>query len=101
MNRRAFLKTLGAGCAGLTTAGAYAQQVRPYDILIRNGEVRSPGQTFRSRSDIAILDGRIAAIEESIAADRALDVVNASGLYVTPGLIDLHTHCFWGGTATG
>ncbi len=101
MNRRAFLKTLGAGCAGLTTAVAYAQQVRPYDILIRNGEVRSPGQTFRSRSDIAILDGRIAAIEENIAADRALDVVNASGLYVTPGLIDLHTHCFWGGTATG
>jgi dihydroorotase len=101
MNRRAFLKTLGAGCAGLTTAGAYAQQVRPYDILIRNGEVRSPGQTFRSRSDIAILDGRIAAIEENIAADRALYVVNASGLYVTPGLIDLHTHCFWGGTATG
>ena len=101
MNRRAFLKTLGAGCAGLTAAVAYAQQVRPYDILIRNGEIRSPGQTFRSRSDIAILDGRIAAIEENIAADRALDVVNASGLYVTPGLIDLHTHCFWGGTATG
>jgi dihydroorotase len=101
MNRRAFLKTLGAACAGLTTAGAYAQQVRPYDILIRNGEVRFPGQTFRSRSDIAILDGRIAAIEENIAVDRALDVINASGLYVTPGLIDLHTHCFWGGTATG
>jgi dihydroorotase len=101
MSRRAFLKTLGAACAGVTATVAYAQQVRPYDILIRNGEIRSQGQTFRSRSDIAILDGRIAAIEENIAADRALDVVNASGLYVTPGLIDLHTHCFWGGTATG
>ena len=99
MNRRAFLKTLGAGCAGFTAAVAYAQQVRHYDILVKNGEIRSQDR-LRSRSDIAILDGKIAAIEDNIAADRALDVVNASGLYVTPGLIDLHTHCFWGGTAT-
>jgi dihydroorotase len=101
MNRRAFVKALGAGSAGLVAALAHAQQVQPYDILIKNGEIRDPGRTFRRRADVAILNGRIASIEDNIAADRALDVINASGLYVTPGLIDLHTHCFWGGTATG
>jgi predicted amidohydrolase len=101
MNRRTFLTTLGAASAGYITALSYAQQVQRYDILIKNGEIRDPGRGFQKRSDVAISNGKIAAIEENIAADRALDVINASGLYVTPGLIDLHTHCFWGGTATG
>jgi dihydroorotase len=69
--------------------------------VIRNGEIRDPGRGFRSQSDVAIQDGRIAAIEDNIAADRALDVIDARGLYITPGLIDLHTHCFWGGSGIG
>jgi dihydroorotase len=101
MNRRAFVRTLGAGSAGLIASLSYGQQVQRYDILIKNGEVRDPGRGFRSRSDVAILDGRIAAIEANIAADRALEVIDARGLYVTPGLIDLHTHCFWGGSGIG
>jgi dihydroorotase len=101
MNRRTFLRTLGAASAGFTTALSYAQQAQRYDILIKNGEIRDPGRGFQKRSDVAILDGKIVAIEENIAADRAPDVINARGLYVTPGLIDLHTHCFWGGTAIG
>jgi dihydroorotase len=94
MNRRAFVKALGTGSAGLVAALSYAQQLQHYDILIKNGEVRDPGRGIRSRSDVAILEGKIAAIESSIAPDRALDVIDAAGLYVTPGLIDLHTHCF-------
>lgn len=101
MNRRAFVRTLGAGSAGLVACLSYAQQVQRYDILIKNGEVFDTGQGTRNRVDVAIMNGRIAAIEPNIAADRALEVIDARGLYVTPGLIDLHTHCFWGGSGIG
>ena len=65
---------------------------RRFDILIKNGEVRDPSRNFRQRADVAVLDGKIAAIEPNIPADRGLDVIDANGLYVTPGLVDLHTH---------
>jgi len=71
------------------------QRQRRFDILIKNGEVRDPSRNFRQRADVAVLDGKIAAIEENIPADRSLDVIDARGLYVTPGLVDLHTHCFF------
>jgi dihydroorotase len=101
MNRRTFFKAIGTASAGVVASLSYGQQPQRYDILIRNGEVRDPGRGFRSRSDVAILDGKIAAIEPNIPADRALDVIDAKGLHVTPGLIDLHTHCFWGGSGIG
>jgi dihydroorotase len=50
---------------------------------------------------VAIQDGKIAAIEESIPPDRGVDVIDARGLHVVPGLIDLHTHCYHGGTGIG
>ena len=93
MTRRTVLRTLAA--AGLT-ASAASPQTRRYDILIKNGEVRDPSRGFRQKSDVAILDGKIAAIEPNIAADKAIDVVDAKGLYVTPGLVDLHTHIHTG-----
>jgi dihydroorotase len=95
MQRRTFL---GAGFAG---AVASAQGQRRYDLLIRNGEVRDPGRGVRRKADVAIQDGRIAAVEDSIAPERAWDVIDAKGLYVTPGLIDLHTHCYWGAYGLG
>ena len=101
MNRRTFVRILGAGSVGLIGGLAYSQQAQRYDILIKNGEIRDPGRGIRKRADLAILNGTIADIAENIASDRALDVIDASGLYVTPGLIDLHTHCFWGGSGIG
>jgi dihydroorotase len=92
LTRRAFLGAAGA---------AALAQARPYDLLIRGGEVRDPGRNFRARADVGILDGRIAAIDPAIPAERGREVIDARGLYVTPGLIDLHTHCFWGGSAIG
>jgi dihydroorotase len=68
------------------------QRQRRFDILIKNGEVRDPSRNLRQRADVAVLDGKIAAIEANIPADQGLDVVDATGLYVTPGLVDLHTH---------
>ncbi len=93
MIRRNFVKTLAAAPAAL-----YAQTRRPYDILIRNGEVVDLARKVRRRADVALSEGKIAAIEDSIPADRALDVIDAKGLYVTPGLVDLHTHCYHGAT---
>lgn len=85
--------------AGLVMAGGVAGQApeRPYDLLIRNGEVRDPGRGFRARADVGIREGRIAAIGPSLPAANARDVVDARGLYVTPGLVDLHTHVYFGG----
>ncbi len=100
MIRRHFLQTLAS--APLAGAGALAApQPGPYEILIRNGEVRDPGRSLRQRADVAIRDGKIAAIQANIPPEQALDVVDATGLYVTPGLVDLHTHCFYGAGRIG
>jgi len=101
VNRRAFVRTLGAASVGVIGGLGYSQQTQRYDILIKNGEIRDPGREFRKRADLAILNGVISDIADNIASDRALDVIDASGLYVTPGLVDLHTHCFWGGSGIG
>lgn len=53
------------------------------------------------RADVAIKDGKVAAIEPSIPADQAANVVDATRQYVCPGLIDLHTHVYWGATYWG
>ncbi len=94
LNRRNFL----AAAAALAQAQAPG---RRYDLLIRNGDVRDPRRGFRVRADVAILDGKVAAIDTHIPSDRARDVIDARGLYVTPGLVDLHTHCYHGGTGLG
>ena len=95
MTRRGF-----AGLLAGTAASGLSQGPR-YDIVIRGGEVRDPRRGFKARADVAILDGKIAAIEEQIAPETARDAVDARGLYVVPGLIDLHTHCYWGATDLG
>ena len=44
---------------------------------------------------MAIRDGKIAAIESSLPAEKARDVIDARGLYVVPGLVDMHTHIYY------
>ena len=70
---------------------------RPYDLLIRNGEVRDPESGTKARADVGIRDGKIAAIESSLPVEKAREVIDARGLYVVPGLVDLHTHIYYGG----
>ena len=67
-----------------------------YDLLVKGGEVLDPGQGLRGVMDVAIQGDKIAAIEPSIPAAQAADVLDATGMLVTPGLIDLHTHLYWG-----
>jgi len=94
MTRRVMLGALGA--AGGFSPPARAQRTRLYDILIKGGEVIDPSRGFRQVADVAVLDGKVAAIEPEIPAQRGIDTVSARGLFVTPGLIDLHTHIHHG-----
>lgn len=73
-------------------------RVKPYDRIIRNGMVVDGSRQPRFRADIGIRDGRIAAIGRLDPADAA-EVLDATGLIVAPGFVDLHTHydaqLFW------
>jgi len=71
-----------------------------YDLLLRGGHVIDPKNKIDGRRDVAIKDGRIAAVAAGIPETKAVKTVNVAGLYVTPGLVDLHVHVFAGtGTA--
>ena len=69
---------------------------QPYSIVIKGGYVIDPKNNIHDIMDIGIADGRISSIAKKIDASGALQVVDAKGLYVTPGLIDIHAHVFVG-----
>ena len=63
-----------------------------YEVLIKGGQVFDPARDVRGVYDVAISQGKIAAIERDIAPTQAQRVIMAQGLLVVPGLVDLHTH---------
>ena len=65
-----------------------------YDLLLQGGHVVDPANKLNAVRDIAIKDGRIAAVAENIAPSSATQVISARGKLVTPGLIDTHAHVF-------
>jgi dihydroorotase len=72
----------------------------PYDLLFVGGEVLDPGGGQTGRLDVAVRGGRIAAVGAGLGRE-ATEVVDVTGLLVTPGLVDLHTHVqpgagYWG-----
>jgi dihydroorotase len=72
----------------------------PYDLLIRSGEVLDPSHGLRGARDVAFAWGRVAAVAPAGTIDpqAARGVIEAAGCLVTPGLIDLHTHVYVGGS---
>ncbi|PGH39470.1 MAG: amidohydrolase/deacetylase family metallohydrolase [Candidatus Nephrothrix sp. EaCA] len=66
-----------------------------YDLVIKGGRVIDPKNKINEAMDIAIRDGKIEAVAKHIDAKQA-QVVDAKGLIVTPGLIDIHSHNFFG-----
>ncbi len=73
----------------------------PNDLILRGGRVVDPSQNLDAVIDVAFSDGKVAAIGNGLPADAATDVRDVTGRIVTPGLIDLHTHVYWGGTSLG
>lgn len=71
-------------------------QTRQYDLLLQGGHVIDARNNIDAVRDVAIRDGRIAAVAQHIDPAQAFKVVNVSGLYVTPGLIDIHVHVYAG-----
>jgi dihydroorotase len=80
----------------LGTPIARAQTPR-YDLLLKGGHVIDPANHVDAVMDVAVSKDKIAAVERDIPAGQAGKVVDASGLYVTPGLIDIHVHIGHGG----
>lgn len=74
-------------------------QGQAIDILLNDGHVIDPRNQIDSRMDVAIVDDKIFQVTKEIPTKLAKRVIDVAGFYVTPGLIDMHTHVFHGTTS--
>jgi dihydroorotase len=65
-----------------------------FDLLLKGGHVIDARNSLSAVRDVALKDGRVAAVAPSIAATRAIRTIDVAGLYVVPGLIDIHAHVY-------
>ena len=72
-----------------------------YDLILRNGHVIDPSQNIDGVMDVGFKDGKSAGVGKALKATPNTQVRDVKGYVVTPGLIDLHTHVYWGGTSLG
>ncbi len=84
-------RIMSGRCVRRLAGSAFAQD---YDLLLKGGHVIDARNKLSAVRDVAIKDGKIAAVAANIPAARALKTVDVTGLYVTPGLIDLHAHVY-------
>jgi dihydroorotase len=109
LTRREFSKMMiGSGVLAPSSLGLAANQtpasavsaaqasVQSCDLLIKGGTVIDPGQKLHAPLDVAVKGKKILAVSENFPEDQARRVVSAKNRIVTPGLIDLHVHCFDG-----
>src|SRR5262244_3828154 len=71
------------------------------DLILKGGRIIDPSQKLDQIADIGFAGGKVARIGPRLAPDGGTDVRDVSGHIVAPGLIDLHTHVYWGGTSLG
>jgi dihydroorotase len=76
-----------------------AAKSQPYDLLIKNGRVIDAKNNIDAKMDIAVANGKVAKLATIISPSQAKKIIDATGLYVVPGLIDIHTHVFVGSRA--
>jgi dihydroorotase len=78
-------------CTALAPAAA-----QDFDLLLKGGHLIDGKNRLSAVRDVGIKNGRVAAVEANLSPSRALKTVDISGLYVTPGLIDIHVHVYAG-----
>lgn len=88
------MKTLTLSVALLLAGPTLAQA--QFDMLLKGGHVIDPLNEINSARDVGIKDGKIARVSVNIPESEAEKVVDVSGLYVTPGLVDIHVHVYAG-----
>lgn len=71
------------------------------DLLLTGGRVIDPAQDIDRALDIGVRDGKVAILLEPGEEGEAKELLDVTGKLVTPGLVDLHTHVYWGGTPSG
>ncbi|MFC1539510.1 amidohydrolase family protein [Candidatus Latescibacterota bacterium] len=76
------------------TAGVSTQESVKYEILLTGGHVIDPANNINQVCDVAISNGVIARVDDTISPANAKKVVDVSGYIVTPGFLDIHSHCF-------
>jgi dihydroorotase len=91
MTRAFIVLALLLGLAGAASA-------QEYDLVLKGGHVIDARNGISAVRDVAIKDGRIAAVSPGLDPRTALKLVDVSGLYITPGLIDIHFHAYAGGS---
>lgn len=69
-----------------------------YDIVLTGGRVVDPGQGLDAITDVAFKDGQVAAVGDGLGGEDATETRDVSGKLVTPGLVDIHAHVYWGAT---
>ena len=75
--------------------------MKDFDLILKGGHIIDPSQKFDAEADIGICNGKILNLEKNINITRAKEIIDVSKCLITPGLIDLHTHVYWGGTSLG
>jgi dihydroorotase len=89
-------KLLACSALVLASSAALAQPLPAYDLLLRGGHVIDAKNHIDAVMDVAIKDGRIAQVAPNLKPADAIKTIDVKGMYVTPGLIDLHTHNYTG-----
>lgn len=100
MNNISFIQAgrsvLCAICLSVSAQFAFAQEI---DILLKGGHVIDAANKISAKMDVAVSKGKILKVAPNIPAAGAKKVVDVSGMYVSPGFIDIHTHVFTGPNA--
>ncbi|AYB29967.1 amidohydrolase/deacetylase family metallohydrolase [Chryseolinea soli] len=91
--RKSILYGISTGLLVLLSLALHAQDL---DLLVKGGHVIDPKNKIDARMDVAIANGKIVEVAADIPAKRAKKVIDATGLFVTPGLIDMHVHVYMG-----
>jgi dihydroorotase len=77
-------------------ASSRVGEAQVIDILLKGGHVIDPKNKIDSEMDVAIVNGKISQVAPDISVKNVKNVIDVSGMYVTPGLIDMHVHAFHG-----